>query len=86
MYKPRSNHFIPLAECVLQGAAKAWKTKDRSLTAVVSYLVVALHGVNESLVSHNLCVSIQEALETVLGLLKLLLRYLRKEKEDGKLE
>ena len=42
------------------------------------YLVVALHSVDESLVSHNLCVSVEEGLETILGLLKLLLSYLWK--------
>lgn len=40
------------------------------------YLIVALHSVDECLISHNLCVSVEEGLETVLGLPKLLLGYL----------
>ena len=37
------------------------------------YLIVALHSVDECLVCHNLCVSIEEGLETVIGLSELLL-------------
>lgn len=40
------------------------------------YLIVALHSIDKCLISHNLCVSIEERLETILGLLKLLLGYL----------
>ncbi|TNN84378.1 hypothetical protein EYF80_005371 [Liparis tanakae] len=36
-------------------------------------LVVALHSIDERLIRHNLRISIEEGLETVLGLLKLLL-------------
>lgn len=43
------------------------------------YLIVALHSVDECLISHNLRVSIEEGLETILGLLKLLLGYLWKQ-------
>ena len=43
------------------------------------YLIVALHSVDECLICHNLCVSIEESLETILGLLKLLLGYLWKQ-------
>ena len=43
------------------------------------YLIVALHSIDECLISNNLCVSIEEGLETILGLLKLLLGYLWKQ-------
>lgn len=45
----------------------------------VFYLIVALHCINERLICHNLCVSVEKGLETILGLLKLLLGYLWKE-------
>lgn len=48
------------------------------------YLVVALHSVDERLVSHDLCVSVEEGLEPILGLLKLLLRYLWKHRKMQK--
>lgn len=44
-----------------------------------SHLIVALHSIDERLISHNLCVSIEEGLKTILGLLKLLLGYLWKQ-------
>lgn len=47
------------------------------------YLVVALHSIDERLISHNLCVSVEEGLETILGLLKLLLGYLWKQGQTG---
>lgn len=40
------------------------------------YLIVTLHSIDECFISHNLCVSIEEGLEAILGLLKLLLGYL----------
>lgn len=49
------------------------------------YLGVALHGVDECLVSHNLCVSVEEGLETVLGLLQLLLGDLGRQTQRGKM-
>lgn len=48
------------------------------------YLGVALHGVDERLISHNLRVSVEEGLETVLGLLQLLLGDLEEEKQREK--
>lgn len=58
----------PVCECA------AW-------VMVCSYLIVALHSVDKCLVSHNLCVSVEEGLETILGLLELLLGYLWRERE-----
>lgn len=56
------------------------KENDKRLQAGCLYLIVALHSVDKSLVSHDLCVSVEEGLETILGLLKLLLGDLRDEK------
>lgn len=53
---------------------------DKWAQAACLYLIVALHGVDKSLISHDLCVSIEEGLETILGLLELLLGNLRDEK------
>lgn len=49
------------------------------MVMVCWYLIVALHSIDECLISHNLCVSVEEGLETILGLLKLLLGYLWKQ-------
>lgn len=53
---------------------------DKWFGAGCLYLIVALHSVDKSLISHDLCVSVEEGLETILGLLKLLLGNLRNEK------
>lgn len=45
------------------------------------YLIVALHSIDKCLISHNLCVSIEEGLETILGLLELLLGYLWRQRQ-----
>lgn len=45
------------------------------------YLGVALHGVDERLVGHDLRVSVEEGLESVLGLLQLLLGDLQRQRE-----
>lgn len=46
------------------------------------YLTVALHSIDERFISHNLCLSIEEGLETILGLLKLLLGDLWKQRDQ----
>lgn len=53
---------------------------DKWVQAARLYLIVALHSVDKSLISHDLCVSVEEGLETILGLLKLLLGNLGDEK------
>lgn len=52
---------------------------DKWVQAACRYLIVALHSVDKSLISHDLCVSVEEGLETILGLLELLLGNLRDE-------
>lgn len=53
---------------------------DKWVQAACLYLIVALHSVDKSLISHDLCVSVKKGLETILGLLELLLGNLRDEK------
>lgn len=53
---------------------------DKWFRAGRLYLIVALHSVDKSLISHDLCVSVEEGLEAILGLLKLLLGNLWDEK------
>lgn len=53
---------------------------DKWVQAACLYLIVALHSIDKSLISHDLCVSVEEGLETILGLLELLLCNLRNEK------
>lgn len=54
-------------------------------TVLVLYLRVTLHRIDECFISYNLSLSIEKGLEAVLGLLKLLLGYLRKQRK-GKIE
>lgn len=56
---------------------------EAATETVAGYLGVALHGVDERLISHDLRVSVEEGLETVLGLLQLLLGDLGRQTQRG---